>query len=812
MSNVEANHREQEADGSSESDVVGERINSKFGRRLVTGNGEYLDDIERPGMYHAYFVRSEHAHAEISVDTTGAEQMSGVSRVWTHEDIADKVNEPYGYMFYDEVTLADERVIFQGQPIAVVLAQTRERAREAAKRVEVKYENLPVVTDVSEAVSDEAPLIHPELDSDPDSPVEGNIAESGQVIAGDVDKAFESADVVVEDTFEYNRITPAPMEPHGCVAEYNAGDQALTLHSSSQFPHRLKQEIDDVLEAVDAEDITVKAPDIGGGFGIKLELFPFEICAALLAIETNRPVKYALDRLEEMQTGRGRGGKEMEGRLALDADGTITGIEVDLKLETGAFASHDPAVGYSSSVCGHGPYPIENMHWNYELIYTNLMPGSAVRGFGDPVITFMREQLVDMAAEELGRDPIDLRLQNVPEPEVLPMRSPAGLKWRNADMPTCVEKVKEEIDWETHREADKVDGSYRGVGIGTIMKRGGNKSAAGGDYDEAIVRMGRRSDVTVFSPISSIGQGTETALAQIAAEELGVSIDQVQPVVGDSDLTPEGLGVWADRGTIIGGSAVARAAEDLGDRLRALAAHVLDGELGKADIVLKDGQAYESGSPSNSLEIAELTDIAMRGDPEEIGYDSERPPELRNGISLVGRGKYESQEAEFLDEETGYGNVSHSYTFGALALVVDVDPTTGEIDIVDVAICEDLGKVMNPKLVEGQAQGGIVEGLGEVLLEEYQYDEDGKLQNGTLMDYHPPAAPDVPMITKIDHIENPDPTTSHGQKGAGECPLVPTPAAVANAVADATGIRFTKPPFTAEKVLLGLIEEDLREL
>lgn len=802
----------EELDETTDSEVVGESVNSKYGRRLVAGNGEYLDDIRRPGTRHAYFCRSEVAHAEIEVETSEAEAMSGVSRVWTHDDIEDLVNEPYGYMFDDEAVLADDRVVFQGQPVAVVLAESRQRAMEAADRVEVEYDELPAFTESAAALDADAPAIHPELDSDPDSPVDGNVADTGTVDVGDVNQAFEDAALVVEEIFKTNKTTPAPLEPHGCIAEYNVGDQNLTLYSSSQFPHRLKQELADVVEPLDSEDITVKLPDVGGGFGIKLELFPFEVCATLLAMDTRRPVKYAVDRLEEMKAGRGRHNETLHGKMAVTEDGDIVGFEVENEQNTGAFASHGPAVGYSSAVCGHGPYPIPNQRWNYKMVYTNIMPGSAVRGFGDVQVTFMREQLVEMAAEELGMDAVELRLQNVPDPDDLPMRSPTGLKWRNADMPICIEKVTDAINWDTHRDADVVDGKYRGVGMGTIMKRGGNKSAAGGDYDEAIVKMSRRGEVKVFSAISSIGQGTETALAQIAAEEVGVPVERVEPVVGDSDVTPEGLGVWADRGTIIGGSAVARAAEDLRETLEELAAHVLDGEVDGEAVVLQDDRAYEAGHPENGMPLTDLADMAMRGDPEELGADEDRPPALRNGISLVGRGKYESQEAEFLDEETGYGNVSHSYTFGALAIAVDVDPGTGEVEVVDVAICEDLGKVMNPKLVEGQAQGGIVQGLGEVLLEEYTYDDDGILDNDTLIDYHPPTTEDVPLITKIEHVENPDPTTSHGQKGAGECPTVPTPAAVANAVADATGIRFTEEPLSAANVLPKLVEEGLREL
>jgi CO/xanthine dehydrogenase Mo-binding subunit len=380
-------------------------------------------------------------------------------------------------------------------------------------------------------------------------------------------------------------------------------------------------------------------------------------------------------------------------------------------------------------------------------------------------------------------------------------------------MITCLERCRDMIDWDAHRGGApdrREDGKYRGVGMGTIMKRGGNKNASRGDYDEAVVKMNRHGDVTLLTAVASIGQGTETGLIQIVADVLGVPVDRVDAVRGDTDATPEGLGVWADRGTIIGGSAAARAAEDLRDTLAALAGHMLG--VPRDRIVFEDGRAYDAEDPETGLTVDELANVGMRGNPETIGEEHERPPELRDGISLVGRGKYQSQEVEFIDEETGRGNIAHGYTFGALAVRVAVDPATGEVDVEDVAICEDVGKVINPTLVEGQVQGAIVQALGETLLEGYAYDDNGTLLNGSMIDYHLPTVEDVPMIEKIEELENPDPTTSHGQKGVGECPLVPVSSAVANAVADATGLRFTELPLSPPAVLPELVETDLYEL
>lgn len=792
--------------------VVGEPVNSYDGRRFVTGHGEYVDDIEYPDMLYARFVRSEHASARIvDIDTAAAEACSGVRLVWTHEDIEDLVNEPFGYMLNDEMVLADEHVVYEGQEVAVVLAESPREARKGVDLVGVEYDRSEAITSIDQALDEGAPVVHPSLDADPGNDTDGNVAWTGQVLAGDHETPMAEADVVVEDTFETNRTTPAPLESHGCVAEYNPGSGKLELTSSTQMPHLLSVELSKVITDLDQSEIICKLPDVGGGFGVKLDPYSFEICASLLSMETGRPVKHILDRREEFSAGRGRSPERIEGRLGVTDDGDIVGIECNLVQNTGAYAAYGVAVAYSSTNCGQGPYLIPNQRWDASVVYTNTMPTTAVRGFGDPQVTFMREQLVEMAAAEIGMDAVELRLHNAPRQEDMPMRSAAGHVWRNADMPTCLERTREMCNWDEHRGGTTTrQGKLRGVGMGTIMKRGGNKSASGGDFDEAIVKMNRSGDVTVLTAVASIGQGTETGINQMVAETLGVPIERVDAVRGDTDATPEGLGVWADRGTIIGGSAAARAAEDLAETLQAVAALLLETEPDAVE--LRGGYAVDTTDPDSRIEIEELANTAMLGNPETLGPESDRPPRLQNGISLVGRGKYQSQEVEFVDPETGRGNVAHSYTFGALAAVVDVDPRTGGVEVVDVAICEDIGNAINPKLVEGQVQGAIVQGLGETLYEEYAYDEDGHLCNGSMLEYHLPTAADVPMITNMEKLENPDPTTSHGQKGVGECPLVPISAAVANAVADATGIRFQSLPLSPKYVLPALKDAGLREL
>ncbi len=790
------------------SGAIGDRANSKVGRKLVTGHGEYVDDIQLPGTLHARFVRSQFPHASITeIDTKEAEEIEGVRLVWTADDIKPYA-EPFGHPSLDrpdEFPLVTDRARYVGDEIALVLASDRRTAIEAADAVQITYEQLDSVTDPFEALEDGSPILHPDLSNDPDCEVSGNLLHETYVNAGDVTEAFDRADHVIEKSFSTNKTNPSPLEPHGCVADYNPGEDELTMWSSNQVPHLLTEYLADAVVELDQEDIICKMPEIGGGFGAKLELFSHEICAAVLAMVTEQPVKFVLDRIEELQAGRGRHQEFFDAKLAVNDDGEFVGFDVDMVQNTGAYGSFGKTIAFSASATMAGPYLIDNQRSRGKVVYTNVMPGTAVRGYGDPQFTFVREQLVELAAEKLGIDAIDLRLKNVADQEDLPLRTATGLKWKTADMPECLRRVREQIAWDDNRGSTVTeDGKLRGVGLGTIMKRGGNKSAKGADFSSAIVKLDKHGNITLFSGISSIGQGTETGVSQIVADTLGVSLDRVTPVVGDSDITPDDMGVWADRGTIIGGTAAARAAEDLRETIVALSANHFG--VDEDDIVLSDDSIHPRESPDEAMSIVEFAQLATFGDPEE------RPEAFRDGVSLIGDARFETREAEFLDPDDGTGNISHGYTFGALAALVEIDPGTGEIEVVDIAICEDVGNLINPKLAEGQIQGGIVHGLGEVLLEHLDYDEKGNLLNGTLIDYHLPTSADVPMLNNIEEIENPDPSTSHGQRGVGECSTVPVAAAVANAVADATDSRFYDLPLTPQNVLPRLIEEGLYEL
>ncbi|MEF8872575.1 MAG: xanthine dehydrogenase family protein molybdopterin-binding subunit [Haloarculaceae archaeon] len=790
---------------------VGERINSKPGKRLVTGNGEYLDDIELPGTLHARFVRSTRGHAKLeNVDTSDAEEMPGVHAVWTAEDFdpyVQKFSHPEND-FPDENVVAENRVRYVGDEIAVVVAEERNTAIEAADRVQVDYESLDAHTDPFEAMEDDAELIHPELDADPDCPVDGNVIYEGKTVGGEgVDEAMEGADIIVEEEVHTPKTNPSALEPHGIIADFNPAEHHLTVHATTQVPHRLPELIPSAVKDLEPENITCKLPDVGGGFGQKIGRYSHDVAVSVLAMVMERPIKMFFDRLEEMKAGRGRYDEYLTGRLGVTEDGEFVGLDVDMLQNSGGYANYAKVVSFSSALTAGGPYMIPSQEISYKLVYTNVMPGVAVRGFGNPQFMFCLEQLIDIAAEQLDMDPIELRLKNMPKKEELPIRTATRLKFRATDMHQCMKNVKEMVNWDEHRGGYRTrDGKLRGVGVGTVMQRNGNKSAKGADFAGSIVKIDRYGGVKVFTGTANIGQGTETGIAQMVADRLGIDVDRVDLVIGDTDVTPEDMGVWADRSTIFAGTAASRAADDVKETIVELMAHVF--ECSEDEVVMENGEVYPAGDPDAGMDFEEVCELATFGDQDD------RPEHMKSGISLIGEARFETEEGEFMDHETGTGSVSHVYTFSVQAVVVDVDPETGEIDIVDIAIGEDAGNVINPNLAEGQIQGGVVQALGEVLLENYDYDANGNLTNGNLVDYHLPTAADVPMVWSedISHVETPDPTTSHGQKGLGECSTVTTFPAVANALADATGIRFTELPYSPSTVLPKLAEEGLREL
>lgn len=776
---------------------IGSRIPSKLGEIFVTGSGSFIDDMAFPGMLHARFVRCPHPHAEIvSVDISSALSIPGVELVWTWEDLSPYLNSNYfGHDLLDEVPLVIDRARYVGDEVAIVLAQDAHTAIEASEAVNITYKSLPAVTNVEDALSSTSPILHPRLDLDPISSVKGNLLHSFSIKTGDIKTALKSPHISVSGSFKTNRTSPSALEPHGVIASYSSG-RGLTIHSPNQKPHSMVTHLENIF-GFEPGTITWNVPDIGGSFGTKAELLSHEICAAALTIATHKPVKIILDRLEELQTGRGRPEEHFEACLTADKNGNFISLTVDMIQNTGAYASYGIHTSETPGLLAACPYLIEHQNISGKVVYTNVVPSGAVRGFGDSQYTFVREQLVDALSRKLNRDPIDLRLQNIATKEQMPLTTATGIKWRNTDLPSCINAVRDSLILPSTPPSKN---KLRGMGIAVSVKRNGKKGA-NSDFSKATIEVNNKGTVYIYSDVISVGQGTETSLAQIASEILGVSQKRIKVITGNTDTIADGHGVGADRGTVFIGSATAKAAENLREKITKIASKFL--RIDPINVVLSDDKIFDSSNPNHGMDFTEFAHRARFDDP------STKLDKNETGVSLIGHATFESLEAQTVDPNTRLGNVSHTYTHSSVGVIIDVDLGTGDIDIVDICVAEDLGCVINPLLVEGQIQGCIGHATGDVLLENFTYDAHGYPHNGTLVDYHLPTTVDVPLLTKMHKIESPDPATSHGQRGAGEGALLPFPAAIANAVYDATGVRFRELPLSPQKILPSLIEHGL---
>ncbi len=776
---------------------IGARVPSNLGGVFVTGSGCFVDDISLPGMLHARFVRCPHPHAEIvSIDASKAQKIPGVELVWTAHELCPYLKTNlFGHDIADEEPLATNTARYVGDEVAIVLAKDANTAIEAAEQVHVTYKLLSAVTCAKEALKPTSPLIHPNLDEDPNSPVHRNILHSFSIITGNPEKAAKNSEISVSRSFKTNRTSPSPLEPHGVVANYTPG-RGLTIHSPNQKPHSMVIHLEKLL-GFESGSITWNVPDVGGSFGNKAELLPHEICASILSIATRRPIKIILDRMEELQSGRGRPEESFNACLTSDISGNFTSLTIDMIQNTGAYASYGIHTSETPGLLAACPYLIENQSIFGKVVYTNVVPSGAVRGFGDSQYTFVREQLVDELSRKIGMDPIDIRLQNIASIDQMPITTATGIKWRNTDLPSCILAVKDSLNTSfPSTSSDKI----HGIGIAVSVKRNGKKGDKS-DFSKATVELTQKGVIYVYTDVISVGQGTETALAQIVADILGVSLNRIKVITGNTDTIADGHGVGADRGIVFIGTATSMATESLKQKIIDLSATFLD--IDSSSVVLSQDRIFDINNPQNGMDFDTFSYRARFDDP----YTKTDPS--KGGISLIGHSTFESFAAETVDPITRLGNVSHTYTHSAVGVIIELDTGTGDIDIIDIAVAEDLGKVINPMFVEGQLQGCIGHASGDVLLESFTYDNLGYPQTGTLVDYHLPTILDVPMLTKMHKIESPDPETSHGQRGAGEGALLPFPAAVANALYDATGIRFTKLPLSPSQILPSIVQSGI---
>jgi carbon-monoxide dehydrogenase large subunit len=771
--------------------LLGARVKRREDPRFLTGRARFVDDIVRPRMLHAAFARSSVAHAELAnVDTAQALSLPGAYAVLTGAEVAGRAKPIRCDSTFDTwqgteyPALAGDRVLFVGQPIACVVAEDRYLAEDAAELVAVEYRELPAVTSIEQAIAPGAPRLHGEW--------EDNYFIKRHLRAGDPDRAFEEAAGVVELTTVSNRHSGIPLENRGCVAEYDA-DQTLTVWTSTQIPHLVRTGLADVLELPESS-IRVIAPDVGGGFGIKAHLFPEEIAVCLLAIETGLPVKWIEDRSEHLLASIHAREHHHHIRLAYAQDGELLGLRARLDVDCGAYSVYPFTATMDTGMALGilpGPYRIRNYECQAYSVATNKCPLGPYRGVSRPAACFTIERALDEVAHALGMDPIDVRRRNLVAPDEFPYESITGLVYDSGSFHESVDKLLADSNYEELRRvqaAARQEGRYLGLGLALYTEQTAHTTTEFAKrgvpiifgYDSAIVRMDPSGRVNVRVSTHSHGQGHETTMAQIVADTLGLTLDDVRVTFGDTDSTPYGHGTFASRSAVLAGGACARAAQSIREMLVRFGAERLEAAPG--DLELAEGRVRVKGSPGAGISISELARMAYH-----------RPELLPEGMEPM------LEAASTYDAHPGTGTFANA----AHLAKVEVDVATGGVRLLGYWVVEDCGQMINPLIVDGQVHGGVAQGIGGALMEELVYDDDGQLRTTTLMDYLLPGATDIPHIA-VSHLESLSPFTVAGIKGMGEGGSIAPGPALAAAVADALSplghVVVDELPLTRERV------------
>jgi carbon-monoxide dehydrogenase large subunit len=764
---------------------IGSAAIRKEDDRLLRGDGRFTDDVQPAHALHMAVGRCPFPHARIArIDVSGAVALEGVRHVLLGAEIV-ALTEPIsvlrpvpGAPSLPYYALAPEVCVFEGQPFVSVVATSRHVAEDAVELVDVEWEPLPHVSDTLGALEPDAPVLHP-------AQLAGNLLVTNPQ-GTDTDSAIAAADVVLEDRFYVNRVTGLPMEPRAVVAEWRPGARMLTAHCSTQVPHLVRMQLAESLR-LDESEVRVVASDVGGGFGLKLGAYPEDVLACLHSMQLRRPVKWVEDRLEHFRaTTHGREAVH-EFRIAAKADGRIVAITDTYTTDLGGQNSPFGSAQLSSQVFS-GPYNVTAGFVERRVAITNKTPIGAYRGYGQPEVNFARERMVDRLARRLGRDPLELRLQNLLQPEDLPFTNPAGVVYDSGDYPRCLRMAAEAIDYPRLRAAGRrrPDGRLAGIGLTSFVERTGyasakflaNRGSRFGAHESVTLRANRTGGLDLFTGVSSMGQGSETAFAQICTHVHGIDYERVRVHAGDSGASPLNTGAFASRTLIAAAGAVREAAEQLREKTLRIAAFRLGAE--HPDELTVDGAIVcRRDDPQASIGLAEV-----------------------HVAAITGQGIPETEEPG-LEATSHFEPPAAAFAFGSAAAVVAVDPDTGDFDVERFVMVHDCGTVVNPVLVEGQVRGALAQGFGAALSEELRYDaETGQLVNGSMLDYFVPTAADLPPVELL-HTEVPSPVTTFGVRGVGEIGTIPPGAAVANAICDALadlGVELTRLPITPESV------------
>jgi len=753
---------------------MGSSVLRKEDPALLTGHAGFTDDIHLPGMLHFALLRSPHAHAKVlSVDVSAARERPGVVAVFTGEDLAEEwaIGIPTGWPVTEDIKIPDHwplargEVNHAGDGVAVVVATDRYKAQDALEFIDVEYEVLPVVVDVEAALEEGSPLVHEDLGT--------NKCYTWPLGTGDIDKAFEEADVVVSGRYIQQRLIPSAIEPRAVVVNPEPATGALTVYSSTQVPHFVK-DILALVCGVSETKLRVVAPEVGGGFGGKLNVYAEEALALALARRLKTPVKWVEDRSENHLASTHGRGQVQHIQLAAKRDGKILGMKVKLLADMGAYLQLlTPGIAIFGSFTYPGLYTFDAYSFECTGVFTNLTPTDAYRGAGRSEAAYAHERIMDDLARELGMDPAELRIMNLIPPFDEPTTTPAGVMYDSGDYETCMRKALDlagydDLRAEQRRRREAGDVKQLGVGIGNFTESGGlspSKVAAGvrlqsGGWESASVRMSASGKVEVVTGTSPHGQGHETSWSQIAADAFGIDFDDVEVLHGDTAIAPYGRDTYGSRSLAVGGVALSLACGKVVDKAKKIAAHML--EAAEGDMEFENGRFSVAGSPGTNVSIQDVAAAAYLAN------------DLPEGMEPV------------LSESHVFDPPNFTWPYGTHVCAVEVDTETGGVTIPKYVAVDDCGPVVNPAIVDGQLHGGIAQGIAQALYEEAVYDSEGNLRTGTMMDYMIPGAPEIPNMI-LDRTETPSPTNPMGVKGIGESGAIAAQPAVINAVIDALG-------------------------
>ena len=777
---------------------VGSKVPRKEDERFLRGLGSYIDDIPEPsGLLYVGFVRSTYAHARIlSINAEGAKALKGVTAVITGAHIAEWTSPMATPVPGDKTLLrynmAVDKVLYVGEPVAAVIASDPYVVEDALQLVEVDYDPLTPVVSIAESLDPKSPRLYDYLPS--------NVAFEARYAVPGTDEAFANARHVFQDTFSSSRLSGVAMETRGFIASFDKGQKKMTIWSTAHLPHKERWEVAEALGLAE-RNVRIISPDVGGSFGLKTVTHPEVVVGAAISRHLGRPVKWLQDRQEDLALMHGRD-FQFHVELALDDQGVILGVRNTPLVNIGAYPLWVTTAGLDAAGAGHhmmGPYKVPFYSYHARSVVTNTAPTASYRGVAAPICTFAMESLLMRAAEKLQLDPIEIRRRNLISQADLPYTNAVNVTHDTASNLECLERVLAMSDYTRFRleKSGKAgpDGRLRGIAVacmadhtgqGTSIARARGQASRWPGYDGALVKIEPDGKATVHVSFASQGQGHATVFAQIAADILGLSIDDVTVATSDTDTVPFGTGAGASRGAVVGGGAVIKASTLVADKMKRIAGHMLEAH--PRDVLLDKGKAFVNGAPDLSVSISKIAETAY----------------------MIGLGQMPKGESIGLDAMEFYDPPSSSYAMAAHAAQVAVDPGTGLVSVERYFVVHDCGRVLNPTIVDGQVVGAIVQGIGAVLMEAARYSEDGQPVSTTLLDYTIPTMLDVPEIV-VEHIETPSTITLGGMKGAGESGAVGVIPAIILAVADALGAhqpQFTTMPLTPSNVLKAMGIQD----